>query len=116
MGTNCAPFLANIYLHVFEYNYLQNLVDNNQIDVAKKLSNLLRYQDDCISLNDDILFNEHFAHMYPREMIYNIITLSIIGRSKVACLLNPKTVHQSDVNTILLFIGHSETMIYCLLS
>ena len=22
MGTNCAPDLANIYLHVFEYNYI----------------------------------------------------------------------------------------------
>ena len=26
MGTNCAPFLANVFLHVYEYEYLQKLV------------------------------------------------------------------------------------------
>ena len=26
MGTNCAPHLANIYLHVYEYKYLCKLV------------------------------------------------------------------------------------------
>ena len=77
MGTNCAPFLANIYLHVFEYNYLQNLVNNNQVDVAKKLCNLLRYQDDCISLNDERLFSEHFAHIYPIEMVLKNMNISM---------------------------------------
>ena len=83
MGTNCAPFLANIYLHVFEYNYLQNLVNNNQVDVAKKLCNLLRYQDDCISLNDERLFSEHFAHIYPIEMVLKNTNIS---RDKVTFL------------------------------
>ena len=69
MGTNCAPHLANIYLHIYEYKYLQKLVNEGQVDVAKKLSKVYRYQDDCIAIDDDNLFATHAARIYPPEMI-----------------------------------------------
>ena len=68
MGTNCAPYLANIFLHVYEYEYLQILIRNGEIDMARKLAKTFRYQDDCISLNDDNTFCEHYILMYPPEM------------------------------------------------
>ena len=68
MGTSCAPYLANIFLHVYEYDYLQNLVRNGDMDVAKKLAKTFRYQDDCVSINDDSTFKEHYLLMYPPEM------------------------------------------------
>ena len=37
MGTNCAPFLANLFLHIYEYEYLEKLINNGQIEVAKAL-------------------------------------------------------------------------------
>ena len=76
MGTNCAPYLANIYLHVFEYKYLTTLVRNDNIEIAKKLSNMFRYQDDCLLINDNGLFSEHYGHMYPREMILECTNIS----------------------------------------
>ena len=52
MGTNCAPYLANLFLHVFEYKYLSLRITNSEIEIAKKLSNVFRYQDDCLAAND----------------------------------------------------------------
>ena len=76
MGTNCAPFLANIFLHVYEYEYLQHLIDNGEIDVAQKLSRVYRYQDDCIALNDDGVFSKHYSKMYPPEMVLECTNVS----------------------------------------
>ena len=69
MGTNCAPYLANIFLHMYEYDYLKMLVDKGEIVTAKKLANTFRYQDDCIALDDDGEFGKHFSKIYPSEMV-----------------------------------------------
>ena len=53
MGTNCAPFLVNIFLHVYEYEYLSKLVEGEDLDTARKLAQTFRYQDDCIAINDN---------------------------------------------------------------
>ena len=80
MGTNCAPFLANIFLHVYEYEYLKMLVDNGDIEIAKKLSNMFRYQDDCVAINDDGTFAKHHKNIYPPEMV-----LESTNTSKCVC-------------------------------
>ena len=76
MGTNCAPHLANLYLHVYEYDYLVALVGNGDIETAKKLSNMFRYQDDCLLGNDGGVFSEHFKHIYPSEMVLENTNIS----------------------------------------
>ena len=76
MGTNCAPFLANIFLHVYEYEYLRNLVNNGNIITAKNLSKTFRYQDDCVSINDDGVFKSHYEKMYPPEMVLKCTNIS----------------------------------------
>ena len=52
MGTSCAPYLANIFLCVYEKTAVLNLVDTGKTDQASKLANIFRYQDDCFVLND----------------------------------------------------------------
>ena len=64
MGTNCAPFIANIYLHIYEYEYLLKLIQQGELNTAKLLSKTFRYQDDCIAVNDDGVFSQHFSQMY----------------------------------------------------
>ena len=76
MGTNCAPFLANLFLHVYEYKYLLSLVDDNKKDIALKLSNVFRYQDDCLVFNDDGLFSKHYKKIYPSELTLNNTNIS----------------------------------------
>ena len=76
MGTSCAPYLANLFLHVYEYEYLKQLVENDNLDIAKKLQNLYRYQDDCLSLNDSNLFHEHYSNIYPKELVLKNTNIS----------------------------------------
>ena len=64
MGTNSAPYFANIYLHAFEYCYLLKLIREGNLNIAKLLSNTYRYQDDCISINDKNIFRQHYTEMY----------------------------------------------------
>ena len=68
MGTNCAPFLANIFLHMYEYEYLKKLVDDGKIREANLLGKTFRYQDDCIAFNDEDTFRNHYRNIYPPEM------------------------------------------------
>ena len=51
--TSCAPYLANIFLHMYEYDYLRGLVEKGEMENAWRLANTFRYQDDCIALNDN---------------------------------------------------------------
>ena len=69
MGTNCAPHLANVYLHIFEFKHLRKLVREDNLDAANNLSNVYRYQYDCIAINDEGLFSKHATKIYPKEII-----------------------------------------------
>ena len=65
MGTNSAPFMANIYLHTFEYNYIEKLIKDGKVDIAKRLSDYTyRYQDDCVIFNDNDIFRNSYEDMY----------------------------------------------------
>ena len=77
MGTSCAPYLANIFLHVYEYEYLKYLAENGQLEVARKLQNLFRYQDDCLALNDSDEFSDHFILIYPSELNLKSTNISV---------------------------------------
>ena len=68
MGTNCAPDLANIYLHVYEYAFIHNLICNGDLILACRLSHLFRYQDDLIVFEDNLLFETLIREIYPRVM------------------------------------------------
>ena len=77
MGTNCAPFLANVYLHVYEYLYLETLVKNNDLGTAQAIcNNMFRYQDDCLTVNDSGIFKDHCDKIYPPEMILKNTNIS----------------------------------------
>ena len=77
MGTNCAPFIANIYLHVYEYRYLETLIRNNDLETAKALADhMFRFQDDDIALNDFDVFKEHYDKIYPPQMILKNTNIS----------------------------------------
>ena len=76
MGTNCAPFLANLFLHVYEYEYIESLIEDGNFEDALALSKTYRYQDDCICLNDGGCFRRHFLHIYPKEMVLDCTNIS----------------------------------------
>ena len=73
MGVSCAPHMANIFLHVSEYEFVDDLVTVNRVDDAALLTNLFRYQDDCIVFEDldsdgENFFENNFSSIYPSSM------------------------------------------------
>ena len=69
MGTNCAPYVANLFLHYYEDKYICELINWNRTEIALALANMFRYQDDCIVFNDDGRFGDIWREMYPAEML-----------------------------------------------
>ena len=69
MGTNSAPHMANIYLHVYEHNYIEQLKSQHKYDDLKRLQHIFRYQDDLFVINDGGLFDSLYKNIYPKEMI-----------------------------------------------
>ena len=57
VGTNSGPPIANVYLFVYEYDYIQLVIGDGDAESLKKLENIFRYQDDLISFNDNEKFH-----------------------------------------------------------
>ena len=76
MGTNAAPQVANVYLHVYEYEYIQVLIEKNDLDSLRRLKDIFRYQDDLIVFNDFGLIDGILKDIYPEEMIVNNTNIS----------------------------------------
>ena len=83
MGTNSGPHVANVYLHVYEYEYIQILINSNDEEKLAKIKNVFRFQDDLISFNDSGLFQEIINLIYPPEMI---VSNTNISKCKVSYL------------------------------
>jgi hypothetical protein len=71
MGTNCRPQIANIYLFVYEYNYVSTLIDDNDKSNLNKLQYIFRYLDNLISFNYEGLLGRLLMDIYPSEMVVN---------------------------------------------
>ena len=69
MGTSSGPHIANCYLHVYEYNFIQSLIASNDEVSLKKLMCIFRYQDDLIPFNDEGLIGKLLSSIYPPEMV-----------------------------------------------
>jgi hypothetical protein len=70
MGTDCAPFLANLYLYTLEFAFLDKMTKTN-IYIARKFSDSFRYIDDLLTLNNDELMDKYMNEIYPKELILN---------------------------------------------
>ena len=66
MGTDCAPLLANLFLFYYKYKYMKTLIKNNII-LAKKFNNTMRYIDDLLTLNNN-QFDAAIKDIYPPEL------------------------------------------------
>ena len=67
MGSDPAPFWANLYLHRHEYIYMSALMKNN-ISSAHRFHGCKRFIDDMICLNDNQEFENSYRQIYPKEL------------------------------------------------
>ena len=87
MGTNCAPELANLYLYVYESNYIDRVIEIEGEQAAHEFHNTFRLIDDVLS-QDNVNFSKAVAEpartdekgkdyggMYPAALVLNDTTL-----------------------------------------
>ena len=67
MGTNCAPLLADLFLHSYESEFLQTLIKDKKIKEARSFNFTYRYIDDVLSINNPN-FSNWISLIYPPEL------------------------------------------------
>ena len=68
MGTDCAPFLANLFLYSYEYEWLLKKFENKEFDILNKFNYCFRYIDDLLCINNDQLMDVVMKEIYPQEL------------------------------------------------
>ena len=71
MGIDPVPFMANMFLHFFENNYVELLMSEGKLALAKSLRYTYRYLDDLFNINDNKLFESVYKSVYPNDLKLN---------------------------------------------
>ena len=69
MGTDCAPWLANLTLFAYEFNFMADKMKSKDLTICRKLSNCFRYIDDITAINDSGLFERIYKSIYPSTLV-----------------------------------------------
>ena len=67
MGSDPAPYLANLFLYRYESTWLNKTKKNNYI-LARKFGRIYRFIDDLIAINDGGEFEKCQSQIYPEEL------------------------------------------------
>ena len=86
MGTNCAPLLADLFLHSYEADFIADLIKKNEKHLARSFNLSFRYIDDVLSLNNP-RFGDYLDHIYPKELEIKDTTDSARSASYLDLLL-----------------------------
>ena len=63
MGTNCATFIADLFLYCYERDFMSNHQKSKRFDLIDKFNDTSRYHDDIFTI-DDPEFAEHIPDIY----------------------------------------------------
>ena len=70
MGTNCAPFVAALFLFCYEGDYMTSLFDVKQAEIIEAFRSTSRYLDDLLNI-DNPYFEGMVNRIYPPELQLN---------------------------------------------
>ena len=87
MGTNCVPLLADIFLYLYEAEFIQSLLSTGRKQLASRFNFLYRYIDDVLSINNPE-FENYLGQMYPVELEIKDMTESNTSASYLDLLLS----------------------------
>ena len=71
MGSDPAPFMANLFLYFYENKWVKSL-KKTDLQKARKFSNTFRFIDDLLTINDDEVFRNSFHEIYQPELQLNL--------------------------------------------
>ena len=98
MGTDCAPFLANLFLFAYEFKWMYKMLKDRKFEILNHFRHCCRYIDDLLGVNNDSFFEKYKKSIYPPE-------LDLTTEDK-----NDKKVHFLDLDIL---IKHS-SFSYCI--
>ena len=67
IGTNCAPLLADLFLHIYEAEFIHGLRQNKDRALDQSFNSSFRYIDDILSLNNS-RFSGELHLSYTNEL------------------------------------------------
>ena len=53
MGTNCAPFVADLFLFCYERDFIMSLSEEKQSEAIEVFSSTSRYSDDILNIDNN---------------------------------------------------------------
>lgn len=71
MGTNCAPYLANLFLFAYEFDFLNSTLKQKDFSTLHKFKKCHRYIDDLLAVNNDGALEDFKGRIYPPELKLN---------------------------------------------
>jgi hypothetical protein len=69
MGTDCAPFLANLFLYSYEYEWIEKQRVLKNYSAIHAFKNCCRYIDDLLMTNNDGQMDLVMTDIYPKELV-----------------------------------------------
>ena len=70
LGTNCAPFDANLFLFCYERGFIMSLSDDKQAYVSDAFNITSRYLEDILNISNGF-FDNMVSQIYPSELQLN---------------------------------------------
>ena len=67
MGTNSASLVANLFLFLYERDFMISLSDDKQADVTDAFNTTSRYLDNILNI-DNVYFDKMVNQIYPSEL------------------------------------------------
>ena len=69
MGTDCAPYLANLFLYSYEFDFMNKLLKEKKWTILRKFTKCFRYIDDLLTINNDNFMEKWKTKIYPPELL-----------------------------------------------
>ena len=66
MGTNCSPFVADLFLFCYQRDVMISLSNDNQADIIEALNSTSRYLDDILNID-----NPYFEEMVNQRTSFH---------------------------------------------
>ena len=67
MGTDCAPFLANLFLYKYEFQFMAKMTRKKISDIYS-FRRVQRYLDDLLLINGGDVMDKYTMNIYPPEL------------------------------------------------
>ena len=65
MGTDCTPFLANLFLFVYEWKWLTKKLKEKGFECLERFNACFRYIDALLCLNNDQMMDDVMTEITP---------------------------------------------------